>query len=95
MSHSDTIWDDPTEMPNAYRVSTLGYTNSIEVTCLGMNCVDSECEGLYDLEDDEIPEWLEEKLSVLMLCDPTLPFNSVPIDDVGVRIDEHTFWVER
>ena len=90
MSRSDTIWDDPTEMPNAYRVSTLGYTNSIEVTCLGMNCVDSECEGLYDLDED-VPEWLEERLSVLTMCDPTPP--TEPVEGIGRRIDEHTFWV--
>ena len=83
MSRNNITWDVPTSMPNTYRVVLLERMNSIQVTCLGMNCIDSDCEGI------------EEKLSVLMLCDPTLPFNSVPIDDVGVRIDEHTFWVER
>ena len=93
MSRNDTIYDDITNMTNTYRVTTLGYTNSIEVTCLGMNCIDSECEGLYDLEDDEIPEWLEEKLSVLMLCDHTPPIG--PVEGIGRRIDEHTFWIEK
>jgi hypothetical protein len=97
MSRNNITWDVPTSMPNTYRVVLLEDKNSIEVTCLGMNCIDSDCEGIYDLSDGVygVPQWLEEKLSVLMLCDPTLPFNSVPIDDVGVRIDEHTFWVER
>lgn len=93
MSRSDTIYDDITNMTNTYRVTTLGYTNSIEVTCLGMNCIDSECEGLYDLEDDAIPEWLEEKLSVLMLCDYTPP--TEPVEGIGRRIDEHTFWIDK
>lgn len=93
MSRNDTIYDDITNMTNTYRVTTLGYTNSIEVTCLGMNCIDSECEGLYDLEDDEIPEWLEEKLSVLMLCDHTPP--TEPVEGIGRRIDEHTFWIDK
>ena len=93
MSRNDTIYDDITNMTNTYRVTTLGYTNSIEVTCLGMNCVDQECEGLYDLEDDEIPEWLEEKLSVLMLCDHTP--TTEPVEGIGRRIDEHTFWIDK
>jgi hypothetical protein len=92
MSRSNTIWDDPLSMPNTYRVSSLGHENSIEVTCLGMNCVDSECEGIYDL-DKGLPQWLEEKLSVLMVCDPTPP--TVHVEGIGVRIDEHTFWVEK
>jgi len=83
--------DNPMEMTNCYRVSTLGYKDSIEVTCLGMNCVDSECEGLYDLRNEAVPKWLVERLSVLMLCDPTPP--TEPVEGVGRRIDEHTFWV--
>jgi hypothetical protein len=85
MSRNDTVHDDIPDFTNTYRVSTLGYVNSIEVTCLGMNCVDSECEGLYDLEDDVIPEWLEHKLAVLMLCDYTPP--TEPVEGIGTRID--------
>ena len=92
MSHNDTFEYDTDSMVNCYRVTSQGYENSIEVTCIGMNCVDAEAEGLYDL-GESLPKWLEDSLAVLMLCDPTPP--TVPVEGVGRRIDEHTFWVYR
>ena len=80
MSHNDTFKYGEDNMGNVYRVSIQGGENSIEVACIGMNCVDAKAEGL------------EDKLAVLMLCDPTPP--TVSVDGIGRRIDEHTFWVE-
>jgi len=90
MSHNDKFWYERDHPTNSYRVSSAGYKNSIEVTCIGMNCVDAEAEGLYDLSEP-LPKWLEDRLAVLMLCDPTPP--TVAVEGVGRRIDEHTFWV--
>tara|TARA_R110000782_G_scaffold4889_2_gene17046 strand:- start:70 stop:249 length:180 start_codon:yes stop_codon:yes gene_type:complete len=59
-----------------------------------MNCVDAAWEGLYDLGEG-LPQGLEEKLSILMLCDPISPFSNTPVDGVGTRIDDRTFWVEQ
>ena len=92
MSHNDTFKYGEDNMGNVYRVSIQGGENSIEVACIGMNCVDAEAEGLYDL-GESLPKWLEDSLAVLMLCDPTPP--TVPVEGVGRRIDEHTFWVYR
>ena len=43
----------------------------------------------------DVPTGLEEKLSILMLCDPISPFSNTPVDGVGTRIDDRTFWVEQ
>ena len=91
MSHNDTFKYDVDNMANVYRVSTQGNENSVEVVCIGMNCVDATAEGLYD-SGKPLPKWLEDKLAVLLLCDPTPP--TVWVEGIGRRIDEHTFWVE-
>tara|TARA_R100000935_G_C2717102_1_gene116431 strand:+ start:289 stop:570 length:282 start_codon:yes stop_codon:yes gene_type:complete len=91
MSHNDTFKYGEYNMGNVYRVSIQSDENSIEVACIGMNCVDAKAEGLYDLTKP-LPKWLEDKLAVLMLCDPTPP--TVSVDGIGRRIDEHTFWVD-
>ena len=91
MSRADTFNYDKASLGTTYRVSTEGYANSIEVICIGIGCVDSEDEGVYDL-DEPLPKWLEERLAVLMLCDPTPP--TVAVEGIGRRIDEHTFWVD-
>jgi hypothetical protein len=83
MSRADTFNYDKASLGTTYRVSTEGYANSIEVICIGI--------GLYDL-DEPLPKWLEERLAVLMLCDPTPP--TVAVEGIGRRIDEHTFWVD-
>ena len=91
MSHNDTFKYDVDNMVNVYRVSTQCGENSIEVVCIGMNCVDAKAEGLYD-SGKPLPKRLEDKLAVLLLCDPTPP--TVAVDGIGRRIDEHTFWIE-
>ncbi len=92
MSRVNTFNYNEAQLGMTYRVSTSAYANSLEVICLGMECVDSEDEGLYDL-DEPLPEWLEAGLAVLMLCDPTPP--TLAVEGIGRRIDEHTFWIYR
>tara|TARA_R110000782_G_scaffold171008_1_gene262724 strand:+ start:1213 stop:1491 length:279 start_codon:yes stop_codon:yes gene_type:complete len=77
---------------NVYRVEIRYDAGDVEVTCIGMNCVDAEANGLYDLREP-LPKWLEEKLAILMLCDPTPP--TEPVEGIGRRVDERTFWVQK
>ena len=73
-----------------YRVQVHDDTNTIEVSCIGMDKVDAEAEGMYCSSDD-LPTWLQERLAVLMVTDwkPITPV----IKGVGRRIDETTYWV--
>jgi len=77
---------------NIYRVVIYPNTKSVLVSCFGMEGVDMVVEGAYD-SVDELPEWIQRKLAVLNMLRVKPPMQS--IDDVGRRIDEHTFWVYR
>jgi hypothetical protein len=77
---------------NIYRVSIDNTTKQVEVVCIGMDSVDSEAEGVYS-SVDELPEWAQERVAVLMLCDPTPPTQEV--EGVGRRIDRDVYWVYR
>ena len=49
--------------------------------------------GEYDYvqEVEDLPEWIQERIAILMTCDPMPPtFN---VDGVGRRVDENTYWV--
>jgi len=70
-----------------YRVSLRGGTGQYEVITLGTFGIDDSLQGVYDLED--LPRQLKDKLAVLQV----LRVNSLPIDGVGARIGESTFWI--
>jgi hypothetical protein len=73
-----------------YRVFINKRKELVEVICLGMNSVDSEAEGFYSSVDD-LPNWIQKRMAVLLLCDPTPPTEEVR--GVGFRVDADTFWV--
>ncbi len=77
---------------NIYRVVVYPNTKSVLVSCFGMEGVDVAVEGAYD-SVDELPEWIQRKLSVLNMLKVKPPMQAV--SDVGRRIDEDTFWVYR
>lgn len=70
-----------------YRVSLRGDTGRCDVITLGTFGIDDSFKGAYDLED--LPQQLQDKLAVLQV----LRVNSLPIDGVGARIGESTFWI--
>ena len=41
---------------------------------------------------NELPDWVQDKLVVLMICDPTPPTKQV--SGVGRRINTNTFWID-
>lgn len=75
---------------NVYRVSIDNTTKRVEVLCIGMDSVDSEAEGIYS-SVDELPQWVQERIALLMMTDPTPPTKEV--EGVGRRIDKYTFWI--
>lgn len=40
---------------------------------------------------DALPNWIKERLAVLMMTSPTPPTD--PVDGIGRRISENIFWV--
>jgi hypothetical protein len=73
-----------------YRVYIL---DNGEVHCACYEMLDNfspELDSQYKSIDD-LPKWVQDRVSVLMLCDHTKPCNF--IDGVGRRITEHIFWV--
>mgnify|MGYP001359161215 FL=1 len=74
-----------------YRVVIRHDTKTVDVTQIGINCVDSDYSGRYD-SVDVLPELMQSRLSRLLLCDPTPP--NEWIAGVGKRIDDHIFWVD-
>jgi len=80
-----------TQEDPAYRVIIdESKKNSIKVQCIGMYCVDSVVDGSYS-GVEKLPQWMQEKVALLMMtsCDPP----TTPIQGVGQRINEGTFWI--
>ena len=76
-----------------FRVDVNLKTNFVEVICFDeANCVDKEAEVYYSRLDD-LPEWIQNKLAVLMTIDHTPP--TKPVEGVGQRISKNIFWVFR
>ena len=73
-----------------YRVSIDPDTNTVQVSCIGIDRVDSELEGTY-LTVEDLPQWVQERIALLMMVDPKPP--TPEVEGVGQRIDRYTFWV--
>lgn len=80
--------DDVTSDDNIYRVSL--FPDGIDVMCFGLSSIDSNVDGHYDISDD-LPEWVKERLAVLMILSSTPPTSEVA--GVGRRISSHVYWV--
>lgn len=78
------------EMDSVYRVRVDPNTGNVEVVCLGMDSVDSEAEGIYD-NTSLLPEWMQDKIAVLSMMKVDPP--QTKIEGVGMRVDQHVFWV--
>lgn len=73
---------------NIYRVSV--FPDGIDIVCFGLASIDSGIDGHYDRPDD-LPEWVKERLAVLMITSGTPPTQEVA--GVGRRISSHVYWV--
>ena len=59
----------------------------VDVTCVGMDCVDSSLDDVYDTVDD-MPVWVQERIAMLMVCK-----DGQTIDHIGRRVDDNCFWL--
>ena len=73
---------------NVYRVSV--FPDGIDIVCFGLSSIDSGINGHYDRTDD-LPEWVKERLAVLMITSGIPPTQEVA--GVGRRISSHVYWV--
>jgi hypothetical protein len=73
---------------NIYRIGI--FPDGVDVMCFGLANVDSHIDGHYDLSDD-LPNWVKERLAVLMITSGTPPTQEVV--GVGRRISNHVYWV--
>lgn len=95
VAHAFRTADPPTDLIDrmesgkVHRISLL-VTGKVKVTCLGIERVDSELKESYD-SVSQLPTWVQEKLALLQMIDPTPPI--APLDGVGQRISQNTFWV--
>lgn len=90
MSTHNTFSYDSTPKDIMYRVEVHTDTNELNVTCIGMECVDSPFEGGY-IANEAVPKWLQGRLSVLSICEYDPP--TTWIEGVGKRIDANVYWV--
>lgn len=77
------------DQPKTYRVS-LTENGGIEVVCFDLENIDSELEGYYDGVSD-LPEWVQERIAVLSVCNPDPP--TPVVEGVGRRISDGIFWI--
>lgn len=64
--------------------------SGVDVFCFGLESIDAKCEGVYTAVDS-LPQWLQERLAVLMVASSTPPTADIP--EIGRRISERVFWV--
>ena len=65
-------------------------TDKVVVSCYGIDSIDSVLNPFYESVDD-LPDWVQRKLAVLSLFDPTRVNNDV--EKVGRRINKNVFWI--
>lgn len=80
-------YDDLPQDNNFFRVYIHPVTNATEVTCIGMNCVDSDASGNYDTLSS-VPTWMQRKIAVLKFMG-----KDRVIEHIGRMLDDDTFWV--
>lgn len=74
-----------------YRVNIHYDTKQVHVESFGINVVDLTVKlGHYDSVDD-LPMWMQERLSVLNMLECPPPPNDV--EGVGCRIGPYIYWV--
>jgi hypothetical protein len=73
---------------NIYRVSI--FPDGVDVVCFGLSSIDSDIDGHYH-DTDDLPEWVKERLAVLMIMDSKPPTSDV--EGIGRRISSHVYWV--
>jgi len=83
-----SISQDAVQDDKIYRVSI--FPDGVDILCFGLSSIDSDISGHYD-DTDDLPEWVKERLAVLMITSGIPPTGEVV--GVGRRISSHVYWV--
>ncbi len=75
---------------STYRVTIARNKKSVSVECFGMYPLDRSIDGTY-ASVDELPEWMQSKLAVLIMLSTPPPTNDV--DGVGSKLSPYLYWV--
>jgi len=81
-------WTD--DFDRLYRVVVAPANGTVDVLCLGIDCVDPEAEGIY-ANTSLLPAWMQERVAVLSLMKVDPP--QTRVEGIGMRIDDNTFWI--
>jgi len=81
-------WTD--DFDRLYRVVIAPANGTVDVLCLGIDCVDPEAEGIY-ANTSLLPAWIQERLAVLSMMKVDPP--QTRVEGIGMRIDDNTFWI--
>ena len=65
---------------------------SVTIINFSLEMLDNDISGWYS-EVDLLPDWVKDRLALLMMVNPTPPTKYV--DGVGRRISETVFWIEQ
>ena len=90
MSYGDDSEDNSPHDDNIYRVCVDPETNVVEISCIGINRLDTALEDTY-VSVDALPEWVQKKLALLMMTSPVPPTHGVA--GVGRRMEDNIYWV--
>ena len=71
-----------------YLVSFSNTTEYVRIVCIGIECIDTSITGNYT-SITKAPDWMQRKVATLAM----LSWPSESIDNLGERVDEHTYWV--
>jgi hypothetical protein len=90
MSRAGVVLTDAVgySLDNTYRVDIT--TKGVDVVSFGMCALALPLEGHYDTVDD-LPQWMQDKLAVLVILHPPPPVTEIP--GVGRRMGDNLYWV--
>ena len=88
ISHAGWVAMETQLDDNIYRIGI--FPDGVDVMCFGLASIDSNIDGHYDRADD-LPNWVKERLAVLMILSSTPPTSEVA--GIGRRISSHVYWV--
>jgi len=78
-----------------WRVCVDPDTNTVEVACIGINRVDNKLAATY-FSIDHLPQWVQERVAVLMMLEPPVPERDEGGDIPNERkVNQYTFWVSK
>ena len=105
--NEEEVIEDKTLTRNdpVYLVMEMPDTGKYEITCVGIHCVDSDIDGLYD-SFDTLPEWVKGRVAVLKNWEPcdlkSHPTREPQVEGVGSRFTSYepdiegsidSFWI--